>query len=165
MSLYSSSPRLFVKGAHPPNLQCMHCAGVEEAFYYSSRVMTISFHKCAPGFFPGELWKCLNLMFPAAMLPHEPLLSNTVYPLLSCRHWACSPCGQWARQVLHCQCASERWINGQHLYQGVHKVGIVTPGAKLHVYYDMLQCFLRHFRGSYRSPCVWYVRWNSYNVE
>lgn len=28
-------------------------AGVEAAFYHSSRVMTLSFHKYSPGFFPG----------------------------------------------------------------------------------------------------------------
>ena len=29
--------------------------GVQDAFYYSSKVFTISFHKHAVGFFPGNL--------------------------------------------------------------------------------------------------------------
>ena len=28
--------------------------GVEEAFYYSDRVLTFSVHKFCPGFFPGQ---------------------------------------------------------------------------------------------------------------
>lgn len=30
--------------------------GVEEAFWFSNKVMTVSFHKYSPGFFPGEVF-------------------------------------------------------------------------------------------------------------
>ncbi|PRP77915.1 putative histone deacetylase 1-A [Planoprotostelium fungivorum] len=35
------------------DLDVHHGDGVEEAFYYSDRVLTLSIHKYAPGFFPG----------------------------------------------------------------------------------------------------------------
>ena len=31
-----------------------HGDGVEEAFFYSEKVMTVSFHRHSPGFYPGE---------------------------------------------------------------------------------------------------------------
>lgn len=34
---------------------CSHCIkGVQEAFYFSKQVMTVSFHRYGPGFFPGS---------------------------------------------------------------------------------------------------------------
>ena len=43
---------MFIAGLYVCTL--MFIAGVEEAFYHSSRVMTVSFHKHSPGFFPGQ---------------------------------------------------------------------------------------------------------------
>jgi len=35
------------------DLDVHHCDGVQEAFYYSNRIVTLSFHRYGAGFFPG----------------------------------------------------------------------------------------------------------------
>lgn len=37
-------------------------AGVEDAFSFTSKVMSVSFHKFSPGFFPGNLWQSYSFV-------------------------------------------------------------------------------------------------------
>ena len=40
------------------DLDLHHGNGVEEAFYYTEKVMVVSFHKYHPGFYPGVSANC-----------------------------------------------------------------------------------------------------------
>ena len=57
------------------DLDLHHGNGVEEAFYYTDKVMVVSFHKYQPGFYPGAtachcvLWNACILMTTLVFIP------------------------------------------------------------------------------------------------
>ncbi len=53
--------------------------GVEDAFYHSNRVVTLSLHKRSPGFFPGQISSCL--LVSRGYLSVGPVLPQAV------EHW------------------------------------------------------------------------------
>lgn len=102
-------------------------AGVEDAFSFTSKVMSVSFHKFSPGFFPGNMLQFYLFMFitvlPTLLYEHTSVcwvkswqtlkseLFNFIFKNISCicRYRCKSRCGFRQRKVLHCKCTPEGW--------------------------------------------------------